>query len=218
MARQESRLLLQDKIAVSVGCGGAALLIVTYLIPNKTPGYTVLLLGLLLSFVCYPIAHFGRGWIRIASLAAVSVLVFLFGRSVWPKAAYFSDLRVEDAQPDPLSPGRAVGLNLFIFNDSAQAIRARSFSLANIQGPIGNLEVERRIEDETWRVLEQAVLTRSSVPQYFSPKVRTMTTLTYPEAALSAEQVRAVEEGTGQSSIRFLGVFLSADDSGDHEL
>ncbi len=80
-----SALSLGDKLAITVGCLGGAVVIITYLIP-KTPFFTGVLLTFLTMFICYPLLHFVKSLkVKTPSVLIVFALVFLFGKKVWLK-------------------------------------------------------------------------------------------------------------------------------------
>jgi len=214
-------LQVADKIAISAACGGGALIIITYLIPDKTPVYTGLLLAILLVMVSYPILHFVRHPRLKWGLAIFSCsMIFVFGWSVWPKPkSDYSDLRIEESQLHDLVSGKELAINLWIFNDSSHTIRAKQFGVLDISGPIASLDEERAIENEKWKIVEYtAATTNSSITQVFPPKVKTWSTLTDARAVVSAEQADGLLKGTGQVSVRFLMALVYADDVGEHEL
>src|SRR5271165_657632 len=218
----ESSLTLGDKIAITVGCLGGAMVIVTYLIPNKTRFFTGMLIVFLWIFCCYPPLHFvRRPKTKMFCFIVVSLLVILFGKKVWPPPNRpTADIRVEDAVIENPVVDEKPALNFYFYNDSPATLTVTNYNLINVDTRgVKSQDDENRIEDEEWEMLRKYVGENSPGPgDNYPAKVRTWKSIIDPNHKLTSDEVNALKNNTGAVTIRFLSVFQYQDDSGVHEL
>src|SRR5258708_39918299 len=81
---------LEIKLAIGLGCGGAAVPIILYLVPPKSPLLALVLLLALFLLLLYPVWVFcwseKHRWLRSAAITILAVAVVAFGVYVWPSS------------------------------------------------------------------------------------------------------------------------------------
>jgi hypothetical protein len=210
-------LSVGDQIAIIMGCLGGAVVIVTYLIP-KTPFFTGLLLFLLWIFLSYPLLHFVRPLkVKIPTVLIVCVLVFLFGRKVWPENKPTADIMTEDAVSSTPTVGQPPSINFYVRNDTPYNLDIRNFNLINLDAGVPSQEEENRREDDKWEELRKYVAETEVSATNYPAKVRSWSSVIDQRVKLTADQVNAIKNNTGAVTIRFMSVYQYRDSTGEHE-
>src|SRR5271157_1441297 len=102
---------MSDRLAIALACLAGVMAIALFLI-EKTPVSVLVLLGLMLALLIFPVLHFFRGATARIMLFVVAIFgTFLFGWSVWPRTirAVAETTQQPTPSPKPTGPSDSAG-------------------------------------------------------------------------------------------------------------